>query len=229
MCGRYPLWELRAASEYYDVPPREFKELEKFYQANYNAAPTQQMPVVTNDGKRNHMQLMRWGFMAPWMRDYAQTFKYSTFNARSEDAFAKPMWRSAVAEHRCIVPANGFYEWVATPNGKQPYFIQPKGRDVFGFAGVYSIWEDAEGQPLPTYSIMTTSPNKEMAAIHNRMPVILQPSEEKIWLNPKLTKQTELFKVLHPYHNGGLKITKVSQKVNNARNNSPDLVVALKD
>lgn len=224
MCGRYALWDLQAASEHFNVPPREFEEIIQHFMKNYNSAPTQFLPTVTADTKSRHMQLMRWGLVAPWMKDYKDTFKYSTFNARSEDIFQKPLWKKAIRETRCIVPANGFYEWKPTADGKQPFYVRPKNQKIFGFAGIYSKWEDAEGHSWPTYSIITTVPNNQMKDIHNRMPVILHKKDENRWLDSSLHEQQDLFDILQPYEDGGLEIVKVSRDVNNSRNNSPSLI-----
>jgi len=133
------------------------------------------------------------------------------------------MWKRVILKKRALIPANGFYEWRKPQNPKdhkQPFYIHPKSMELFSFAGIYDSWKDPEGNELRTYSIITTEPNKEMAPIHNRMPVILYPEEESAWLDPNKDTRDVLESFMHPYEDNGLDIYKVSEDVNTPRNNN---------
>lgn len=194
---------------------------------NYNVTPGQFMPVVIADEIKRHLVSMKWGLIPFWAKDIK--IGYKLINAKAETIFEKPMWKSAVLHHRCLVPANGFYEWRVKDDGtKVPFFIKPKYADLFSFAGIYSTWKDVEGKELQSFSILTTEPNKEMAPIHDRAPVILTQSEETNWLNHlNNDHQDRLEKLLHPYHDGGLEIYKVSTDVNSPLINDKHLISAL--
>lgn len=225
MCGRYGLYDADA------------KKLEKRFvlqdkptfvsSNNYNVSPMQRMPIIFEDEGKRVAQIMQWGFI-PFFAKGPKGFR--PINTVSETAFEKPMWREAMKHHRCLVPARGFFEWKKFEGEsgkierKVPYFIHPKDMDLFAFAGVYSIWKDVEGLPFYTFSIMTTSPNKEMEAIHNRMPVILRPEQETLWLNPEYSEEKQLADLLVPYPDGMLEIYRVSDDVGSPRNNDKHLV-----
>lgn len=208
----------------FNIANKEVKQLTQEFKPRYNAAPSQIMPVVVEPAKQRHLQLMRWGFLPSWSKDPRDTFKYSTFNTRAEDVFNKPTWKRAILSSRCLVPANGFYEWVKTPTGRQPYFIRPKNEPLFAFAGIYNVWHDSEGKGWGTYSIITTAPNKEMKKIHNRMPLILRPQQEERWLKPTNNTADSIIDILHPYSDGTLEIYEVSRDVNTAREDNPTLI-----
>lgn len=190
---------------------------------NYNTAPGQNMPVIINDGKNNKLEIMRWGLIPPWAKDI--NIGYRLINARAETLFEKPMWRNAVKHKRCIIPATGFYEWKKLDSKlKVPYYIHPKDQDLFTFAGLWSSWEDASGNKINSYSIVTTTPSKQMSEIHDRMPVIFHKDEDKLWLNSDTEDQDLLAELLHPYKENKLSIFKVSTKVNSIRNNFKELL-----
>ena len=224
MCGRYTLYEITDLEHRFDLATKpQFVSKD-----NYNAAPMQRMPIVFQEDNKRMAELMQWGFLPSFARDPSKSFR--PINTVSETAFEKPMWREAVKHHRALIPSRGFYEWrkFLNTNGKVerkvPYFIHPKDIDIFSFAGIYSIWKDVEGLPLYTFSIMTTTPNKEMEEIHNRMPVILCPEQEASWLSLPYSEQGQLADLLVPYEDGGLDIYKVSEDVNSPRNNNEHLV-----
>jgi putative SOS response-associated peptidase YedK len=220
-CGRYILKSNR-------------KELEKHYnlatvpkdlRPNYNVAPGQILPVVTaNDDGKFKMELMKWGIVAPWKQSML------LINTRDDKIFESRMWKGLVSKKRALIPANGFYEWKKPENSKelkQPFYIHPKQQDLFSFAGIWSSWKDVEGVEFKTYSIITTSPNKEMTSVHNRMPVILNQSEEADWLEPSKVSQEDLEPFLHPYEDRGLEMFEVSRDVNVTRNNNEKLVLPI--
>jgi putative SOS response-associated peptidase YedK len=190
-CGRYTLHaKIRDLQHRYKAvkAPHEIAP-------NYNIAPGQTMPVVTDDeAGKPAIELMRWGLVPMWAKDIS--IGYKLINARDDTVFEKPMWRNLILKKRCLIPADGFYEWKKTHDGskevKKPFYIRPKQADIFSFAGVWSSWKDAEGSELKTYSIITTEPNEEMRLVHNRMPVILYPEEESAWLAYSNTKRENI-------------------------------------
>jgi putative SOS response-associated peptidase YedK len=193
---------------------------------NYNVAPGQSLPVVVQpEGGERRIEMMRWGLVPVWAKD--PKIGYKLINARDDTIFTKPVWRGLVLKKRALVPATGFYEW-QKPAGakakKQPFYIRPKQTGIFSFAGVWSSWHDAEGKDWQTYSIITTEPNKEMARVHNRMPVILRPEDESSWLDTSRTAREDIEPFLRPYHDNGLEMYKVDTDVNSAANNSPELI-----
>lgn len=213
MCGRYEFnpetgeWEqLHAIKENtgYEFHP------------NYNTAPTQVMPVLTLDEAGLTVKPMKWGIH----RQIGPNVSKDIINTRSDKAFT-PFWGKTLRSRRCLIPATGFYEWKITDGSKQPYYIHPKDRHLFMFAGIYS--EDKEGNSA--YSIMTTDPNREMQQIHNRMPVILHPQQEQAWLDAVDDK--ELGKLLQPLEDGGLDMHPISKEVNSVKNNYPELIDAV--
>jgi putative SOS response-associated peptidase YedK len=203
------LYETDTLDERYDV------EIGLELHPNYNTAPTQFMPVITENG----LELMRWGLIPKWARD--EKISYKLFNARSESVFEKPLWKSVITSKRCLVPANGFYEWKKESDGKHPYYIHPRDTGVFSFAGVWEQWQH-RGRLWWTYSILTTEPNKEMTNIHNRMPVILHQQDEDTWLRADEREVIET--LLQPYDDNGLDMYEVSPKVNVTATNDASLI-----
>lgn len=218
MCGRYTFTEPESLPERYHLPAAVT------IKPNYNAAPTQTMPVVHLEAGKIEFALMRWGLIPSWAKD--KTIGYKLFNARSETVFDKPVWRSAIKNRRCLVPATGFYEWKREGTAKkQPFYITVKGHEIFSFAGVWETWHDEDGQELHTYSILTTAPNEEMSALHDRMPVILHEDDEEAWLHED--DRGFLETVMKPYEDNTLLLVPVSPAVNVVKNNSGELMVPL--
>lgn len=209
MCGRYALYSTDMLAGHYG------SELPHDVPANFNAAPTQTMPVMTPAG----LQLMRWGFIPRWAKD--EKIGYKLINTRSESVFEKPMWRNAVHYQRCLVPANGFYEWKRTSDSKTPYYFYLPGEPLFSFAGIWSTWQH-EGKEWKTYSILTTTPNKEMEPIHDRMPVIVRADDEATWLNAE--NDDIIAELLTPPPDGTLQRHEVSIAVNTTRANDETLI-----
>ena len=223
MCGRYTITGPQDIAERFKVTlPGPIKP-------NYNAAPTQDLPVITEDGNGKRLEIMRWGFVPGWSKD--TKIGYKLINARAESVFEKPMWKKVITNRRCLIPADGFYEWQKRDDGKQPFYIHPSkkfgGSPLYAFAGIWSSWHDPadpDGPGLHTYSILTTRPNKEMEAIHDRMPVILHPDDEADWLNPDMTEASDIERFLRPLEDGALDMFEVSTDVNNVRINADTLV-----
>ena len=210
MCGRYAVYEPDEISERFDV------EDDIDLNPNYNAAPTQTMPVITH-AEKNELVLMRWGIPRTIGKDLTKDI----FNTRGDKALG-PFWKKTVTANRCLVPANGFYEWMKTADGKIPYLIQPKEEGLFAFAGIWSEWKK-DDEVVQTFSIMTTDPNEEMKAIHNRMPVILRKEDEALWLSESIDLN-DIEELLLPSDDGLLKMHEVSKAVNNARTNEAGLL-----
>ncbi len=224
MCGRYTLHKKA------DNIAKRYKvaSIPKDIHENYNVAPGQRMPVITEDedGKRK-IEVMKWGLIPVWAKD--PKIGYKLINARDDTIFEKPMWRSVILKKRCLIPADGFFEWKKLPGGtkvrKQPFYIRPKQQDLFSFAGVWETWKDAEGLEWKTYSIITTDPNKEMKQVHNRMPVILHQDDESSWLSPSHNNDRGAIEaLLRPWEDNGLELFEVSSDVNASRNNEAKLI-----
>ncbi len=224
MCGRYTLYQTGELRQRFGLDEAEIEEIEDDLKARYNIAPSQILPAIIEKDDKRHIELMQWGYMPHWAKDQKSVFKYKTFNTRSEGVFDKPTWKSAILHRRCLVPSNGFYEWKATPTGKQPYFIRPKDQELFAFAGIYGEWRDSQGASWNTYSILTTRPNKEMEAIHNRMPVLLHPTDEDRWLDPTSDKPSSIQDMMRPYDDGMLEYYEVSREVNTSRVDGETLI-----
>jgi putative SOS response-associated peptidase YedK len=219
MCNRYVLeeWSDDAAAFFGVQAPHEMPF------SNYNVAPSQVMPVVAVIEGKRVSEPMKWGLVPMWSKE--PEVKYSTYNARSEDLFEKPTWRGAARHHRCLIPATAFYEWEHRGSEKQPYYIHLKGQKYFAFAGLFDEWKGE----LLTYSIVTTTPNKEMSELHNRMPVLLHPDDWGTWLEPSLQTRDSLEPLLRPYEDGKLEMFEVSRDVNAVRHNYKSLVEPLSD
>jgi len=225
MCGRYTLQtKADKLKKRYNLAT-----VSKDIRANFNVAPGQIMPVVHADEKgKPQLDLMKWGLVPVWAKD--PKIGYKLINARDDTIFDKPMWRSVILKKRCLIPADGFYEWKrpkSTKERKIPYYIHPKQYDLFSFAGVWETWKDVEGLEHQTYSIITTEPNKEMAKVHNRMPVILHPEDEASWLEPSNKTRSDIEPLLRPFEDNGLEIFRVSTDVNFTKNNDEHLVYPL--
>ena len=216
MCGRYTLSAKPSAiAKRYglDRVPESLKP-------NYNAAPTQTMPVIVA-GKNGDKQLemMRWGIHRQLGKDLVKEL----INTRADKAFGG-FWKRTVLNRRCLIPADGFYEWKKVQDGKTPFFIHPKAMEIYSFAGIWDTWKNEDGQEINTYSIMTTEPNKEMRAVHNRMPVILHQEDEASWIEPSNDDPERLGQLLLPFEDNGLEIYEVSRAVNSPSHNDSSLL-----
>lgn len=213
MCGRYSL-------------EKRQHELEHFYNSkmpasyrgpNYNVAPTQIMPVVTLIG----LELMSWGLRPQWAKD--PKIAYSLINARAETIFEKPTYRKPIISNRCLIPATGYYEWQKTGKTRQPYYYHLRNQEIFSFAGLFVAKTDDQGEIHKTYLIITCSPNKLAAEVHDRMPVILSESEQKDWLDPDIIEPDRIQQFLNPFSDNEMTAIKVGSEVGNVKNNSASL------
>jgi putative SOS response-associated peptidase YedK len=216
MCGRYTLDDIDAIFDRFKVA-----QVSADLSPNYNAAPSQLMPVVIRNNP-NFLEQMLWGLIPSWTKQGSKP--HGIINARAETVAEKPSFRRPLLTQRCLVPASGFYEWKNTSQGKVPYYIRLKSRELFAFAGIYDIWHDAQGRALRSYCIITTEPNELMQSIHTRMPVILRREAEDVWLNRDNQDADELLSLLVPYASGELEAYPVSKRVNSPSNNDRSLI-----
>lgn len=215
MCGRFTQTATPTAiAEQFQVidPP--------LFTANYNVAPTQSIAAVRLDPEAATREcvLLRWGLIPSWAKD--AKIGTQCINAKAETVDTKPSFRSAFKKHRCLIVADGFYEWQRLGGRKQPMWIGRRDRQPFAFAGLWEHWQPPEGNAMDTCTIITTEPNDLMVAIHTRMPVILQPSSYDEWLIPS-TPPVSLKAMLRPWRSGEFIAYPVSSLVNSPRYNSP--------
>jgi len=204
------LAELLGLANVPDFPPR------------FNVAPTQQVAavrVLTQGGDRQ-LELLRWGLVPFWAKDIKIGSRM--INARSETVASKPAFRAAFKRRRCLVLADGFYEWRRTPDGKQPYYITLEHGGPFAIAGLWERWDKGEEGPVETCTLLTTTPNPLVEQVHNRMPVILEPDDYDLWLDPELQDRARLEPLLRAFPAEQMMAVPVSTLVNSPRNDRPD-------
>ena len=219
MCGRYTFTApAPAAEQRFDA---RFAEPAA---PTYNAAPSQRLPVVTNAAP-GQIQLLRWGLVPGWARDPSGGPR--PINARAETLAEKPAFRQLLGRRRCLVLADSFFEWQATPAGKVPHRILLRDEQPFAFAGLWDEWLDrGTGELHPTFTIITTAPNALMAGIHNRMPVILPTrAAEQAWLHDG-TKLRDHQELLQPHEAAAMRAYVVSKRVNSPANNDATVLAA---
>ncbi|MGA2892343.1 MAG: SOS response-associated peptidase [Xanthobacteraceae bacterium] len=190
------------------------------YQPRWNAAPTSNLPVVTSNNGERTLTLMRWGLVPAWAKDLK--IGYSTFNARAEGLDTRPTFRSAwQAGRRCLVIADGYYEWRSAD--KQPFAVSLSNRGPMTFAGLWDLWRAPDGGVVKSFAIVTTAANALLAPLHDRMPVLLAPDRWPCWLGEKAATSDELKTMLKPYPGAAMAFWPVDRRVGNVRNDSPDL------
>ena len=193
---------------------------------NYNVAPTHMCPVITNEDP-DKIHLFRWGLIPFCAKDVK--IGYKMINARSETLLEKPSFKKAAQSRRCIIPMDGFYEWKRDGKIKTPYRITTTNVDIFAVAGLWEKWTNKEtSEIIHSFTVITQGPNELMKGIHDRMPAILLPEQEEIWLDSTLSA-SEVMKIIEPYPSELMKAYKVSPAVGNVRNNSEDLILPLED
>ena len=220
MCGRFTLTtNLGAIAARFGVA-RFLEEVGP----RYNISPTQTVIVVNNDGSR-HLTEMRWGLIPSWATNPA--IGNRMINARAETVATKPAFRVALRKRRCLIPANGFYEWQPVGRRKQPVYITLKTRESFSFAGLWEAWTAPNGQEIKSCTIVTTEANDLLKPIHDRMPVILIKEAESTWLDPAIQDPAKLLPLLRPYPTDEMVAQPVSTWVNNPEHDGPECVIAL--
>lgn len=188
---------------------------------SYNVAPTQNVVLVKENGTRV-LTHCKWGFVPSWAKD--DRIGHKMINARAESVAEKPAFRSAFRNQRCLVAADGFYEW-RKGKVKTPVYIRLKSGKPFGFAGLYSLWRSPEGDEMCTCAIITTEANEALSSLHDRMPAILSREHYDVWLDPNKFDKAKLFSLLVPYDPSEMEWYTVSKKVNTPSYNSPDNIV----
>ena len=213
MCSRYFLDADGHIIAYtFRVPPSDA------VRKRFNIAPTQEAPVIrrTKEGDGRELAMLRWGLVPFWAKNLAAGNKM--INARCEGVEEKPAFRQALQKRRCIVPATGFYEWMGAPGRKQPYAVTFPDHPVFGFAGLWERWQPDAGEPIDTFTIITTDANQTVARIHDRMPVIIPPEQVETWLNGDVE---EARKLLKPYE-GETTTRAVNRRVSSPNTEGPE-------
>jgi putative SOS response-associated peptidase YedK len=219
MCGRYTITiTLEELLERFHLDmPSGFN-----YAPKYNAAPMQMMPAVIHDGARNRIGELRWGLVPSWAKDEKRAA--SMINARSETLLDKPAFSRLIRSKRCLIPADGFYEWKKEGASKQPMRIMMKDGRLFNMAGLYDTWLSPEGRKISTYTIITTEANRLIAPIHDRMPVILRPEDEELWLSRSVQEPGPLLQLLKPYPEEEMLVYPVDGAVGSVKNDYAGLI-----
>jgi putative SOS response-associated peptidase YedK len=222
MCGRYRLSSTERFLERFDV------ENEIDLAPRYNIAPCQPVPVVRQHRERpvRTASMMRWGLIPYWSKDDKGAYKM--INARAETVVERPAFREAIQRHRCLIPADGFYEWARRAAGKQPYHFGMIDGALFAFAGIWDRWRSSAGEVVESCSIFTTTPNALLADIHDRMPVILNDENYDLWLDPGYQHGEGLLEMLRPFDALAMKRYPVSSRVNSVNNEDAECAAELK-
>lgn len=219
MCGRFslgtPATSLVAQFNLFGVPA---------WAPRYNIAPTQQAPTVVKAASQlaRQFKMHRWGLIPPWAKDPG--IGSQLINARAETVAIKPAFRKAFRERRCLILADGFFEWQRRGRHKQPFHIRMRDGRPFAFAGLREYWEGPEGPGIDSCTILTTTANELVGALHDRMPVILAPQDYDLWLDPGIREAERLQSLLHAYPSEEMAAYPVSTRVNNPANDSPECV-----
>ena len=219
MCGRYTLRAtVETLGRLFDVP-----DLPKI-QPRYNIAPTQSVPVIVQEAEHEQraIRMMHWGLIPSWSKDRKMANRL--INARSETIATKPSFRSAFRRRRCLLPADGFYEWRHQPQCKQAYFIGIDDDVPFAFAGLWALWKGPDGKPVESCTILTIGANELLRNLHDRMPVILDPRSYVAWLDPAMQEADRLLPLLQPYPAQKMAFYPVSEVVNSPRYDGPRCV-----
>jgi putative SOS response-associated peptidase YedK len=216
MCGRYSL----------KTPVEHLSEKFQFPEVNplkprYNIAPSQVVAVVRllPDDRERKLAMLRWGLIPAWAKEPAKARQ--PINAKSETVAELPTFRVAFRKRRCLIPADGFYEWKQEGGRKQPVYICMKDREPFAFAGLWERWEKPDQEPIDSCVLLTTEPNEQLAQVHNRMPVILDPKDYDLWLDPDVQQPDKLLSLLRPYLSEPMTYFPVNLRVNNPRHDDP--------
>jgi putative SOS response-associated peptidase YedK len=217
MCGRYTVTAtpevLRALFGYAEQPN---------FPPRYNVAPTQPIAVVRLMNGKRQFALVRWGLLPSWVKD-PKAFSL-LINARGETVNDKPAYKAAMKRRRCLIPADGFYEWKALGNRKQPYYIRAKSGEPFAFAGLWETWTGPNGEELETAAIVTTDANQTLAPVHDRMPVVIAPEQFDLWLGGADGDTAAAAALIRPAPDDLLEAYPVSNDVNRVANDNPRLI-----
>lgn len=216
MCGRFAFF-----SDNKTLEKRFHAKIKKLLPRHYNAAPTQQLPLITNTEPRI-IQPGRWGFKPSWLKQKPT----GLINARKETLVEKPAFLQAFQKRRCLVLSDGFYEWQRQGSSKQPYYIHLKNNQPFAFAGIWELFKNKEGLLIPSFAIITAPSNDIITPLHDRMPIILEQKNEKLWLSQE-SDLARLTSLLNPVSADQLEVYPVSSAVNTIEIENPDLIKPL--
>jgi len=221
MCGRFTL--TATVDQLIDRFDVEFFLEQEEYLPSYNVAPSQSVLAVIQNGSHKRMGFLRWGLIPPWAKD--MSIGYKMINARAETLSEKPSFRNAYKKKRCLIVADSFYEWKRIDNKtKPPMRIKLRSDELFAMAGLWESWKSPEGKTIYSCSVITTQPNELVQDIHDRMPVILKPEDEKKWLDPSISDTSKLQPLLKPLEPSLMEAYEVSPLVNSPKNNSIQLI-----
>jgi len=221
MCGRF---ELHSA----------FEIIAKFFgltggsftmPTSYNISPGNDIAIIVSEDGENRLTVCRWGFVPSWGKDLKDGYKM--INARAETVAEKPSFRQAFSRHRCLVVADGFYEWKNEDGKKRPYYIHRRDGKPFGMAGLFNRWTSPEGEKVCTSAIITTAANGIVSPIHERMPVIAPLEKAAFWLDPSVHEKERLLPLLEPCPDDAIEAYEVSTRVNSPKNDSEELIKRL--
>jgi putative SOS response-associated peptidase YedK len=220
MCGRYAITTapeaMRRLFRYFEQPN---------FPARYNVAPTQPIPIVRLAEGQRHFALVRWGLLPSWVKD-PKAFTL-LINARGESVNDKPAFRNAMKYRRCLIPADGFFEWKAEGKSKRPYFVHRKDRAPFAFAGLWENWMGPNGEEMETAAIVTTGASASISHIHHRMPVMLEPEQFDMWLDTKNVDAQMATALIAPLPDDKVAAHEISNRVNRVVNDTPDVLEPL--
>jgi putative SOS response-associated peptidase YedK len=222
MCGRFTLHQSAAA-----LAKAFHLEYVPDLSAQHNIAPTQIVPTVLQNPESNkyEFQQLRWGLVPSWAKDPKMGAKL--INARAETLAEKPAFRSAFKRRRCLVLADGFYEWQHQKDKKQPFYFRLQDGQPFGFAGLWELWQSPTGEEIASCAIVTIAANELLQPIHERMPAIIAPQDYDLWLNTQVQTPEQLQPLLRPYPADAMTAYPVSALVNNPKHNSPECIMPL--
>jgi putative SOS response-associated peptidase YedK len=223
MCGRYRQSRKKQLVEEYFDSVSDGED----WSPRYNIAPTQPVAIIRQNpsGPRRELSFVRWGLVPSWAKDLSAGARM--INARSETAAATPAFRDALKFRRCLIPADGFYEWQRLGRTKQPYCFEIHEGELFAFAGLWERWKDPSGKVVETSSILTTSPNAVTSSIHDRMPVILGVENYDLWLDPGMKDAAVVSDLLKPYDARAMRCYPVSTRINHATNDDAECSVPI--
>ncbi|QGQ95884.1 SOS response-associated peptidase [Paenibacillus psychroresistens] len=218
MCGRYTITvsEDELIARYAAEEPTN-----RYHTPRFNVAPTNRVPVILNDEGITKIDAFRWGLIPFWAKD--TKIGYNLINAKADTVAEKPSFRNAFKQRRCLIPADGFYEWKKNGAEKQPYRILLKDQLIFSMAGLWESWTSPEGEEIKSCTIITTNPNELMIDIHDRMPMILSVEDEHKWLD-KSQSVEELKAILQPFPMDRMRAYPVSKDVGSVKNQNAELI-----
>lgn len=218
MCGRFSLFAdpIMFMSEF------EVDRLPFDWHPRYNIAPGQMIPAIIYDGGKRRVGQLKWGLVPSWAQD--EKIGYKMINARAETLSEKPAFRRLIEKKRCIIPADGFYEWKQMDKKKQPMRITMRDGSLFAFAGLFDTWVSPSGEKVHTCTIITTKPNEIVANIHDRMPVILRREDRRLWLDRERYDADLLQSLLVPYDSDEMRAYPVSPIVGSPKNDVPECI-----